>query len=67
MRQSSPTFSAIKRRQVMKLTILGAAGVRTLLVLQSIIARQHKVGLSELALMDVDLHRLEMMRDLCED
>ena len=51
----------------MKLTILGAAGVRTLLVLQSIIARQHKVGLSELALMDVDLHRLEMMRDLCED
>jgi 6-phospho-beta-glucosidase len=50
----------------MKLTILGAAGVRTPLVLQSIIARQHKVGLSELALMDVDAHRLELMRGLCE-
>ncbi len=50
----------------MKLTILGAAGVRTPLVLQSIIARRHKVGLSELALMDVDAHRLELMRGLCE-
>jgi len=50
----------------MKLTIIGAAGVRTPLVLQSIIARQHKVGLSELALMDVDARRLELMRGLCE-
>jgi 6-phospho-beta-glucosidase len=50
----------------MKLTILGAAGVRTPLVLQSIIAHQYKVGLSELALMDVDVHRLELMRSLCE-
>jgi len=50
----------------MKLTILGAAGVRTPLVLQSIIARQHKVGLSELALMDVDAGRLDLMRSLCE-
>ena len=50
----------------MKLTILGAAGVRTPLVLQSIIARQHQVGLSELVLMDVDVNRLELMRALCE-
>jgi 6-phospho-beta-glucosidase len=50
----------------MKLTILGAAGVRTPLVLQSVIARQHRIGLSELALMDVDAHRLELMRGLCE-
>ena len=50
----------------MKLTILGAAGVRTPLVLQSVIARQHRIGLSELALMDVDAHRLDLMRGLCE-
>jgi 6-phospho-beta-glucosidase len=50
----------------MKLTILGAAGVRTPLVLQSIIAQQDKVGLGELVLMDVDAHRLELMRGLCE-
>ena len=50
----------------MKLTILGAAGVRTPLVLQSILARKQQVGLSELALVDVDAGRLELMRNLCE-
>lgn len=50
----------------MKLTILGAAGVRTPLVLRSIIARQQRIGLSELALMDVDAERLKLMRALCE-
>lgn len=50
----------------MKLTILGAAGIRTPLVLQSIIARQNQIGLDELALMDVDGKRLELMRALCE-
>lgn len=50
----------------MKLTILGAAGVRTPLVLQSIIARQPQIGLTELALMDIDANRLALMRTLCE-
>lgn len=49
----------------MKLTILGAAGVRTPLVLQSILARQHQLGLDELALMDVDGKRLGLMHALC--
>lgn len=49
----------------MQLTILGAAGVRTPLVLESIISRQEQVGLSHLVLMDVDTRRLEIMRALC--
>lgn len=49
----------------MRLTILGAAGVRTPLMLQSIIARQSHIGLSELVLMDVDANRLTLMRALC--
>jgi 6-phospho-beta-glucosidase len=48
-----------------KLTILGAAGVRTPLVLQSIIARQQQVGLTELALMDIDPRRLGLTQALC--
>ena len=50
----------------MKLTILGAAGVRTPLILKSIIARQDKLGLRELALMDIDADRLGLMRSLCD-
>ena len=50
----------------MKLTILGAAGVRTPLVLQSIMARQQHIGLTELVLMDIDGARLGLMRALCE-
>src|SRR5258705_11770962 len=50
----------------MKLTILGAAGVRTPLMLQSIAARCERIGLTELALMDIDANRLGLMRALCE-
>ncbi len=50
----------------MKLTILGAAGVRTPLVLKSIIECQDRLGLNELALMDVDAHRLDLIRQVCE-
>ena len=50
----------------MKLAILGAAGVRTPLMLQSIITRQERVELTELALMDIDSRRLELMRALCQ-
>jgi 6-phospho-beta-glucosidase len=45
----------------MKLTIIGAAGVRTPLIIQSIIARQEKLKLDELCLMDIDSERLELI------
>jgi 6-phospho-beta-glucosidase len=45
----------------MKITIIGAAGVRTPLILRSIIARQDMLGLHELALMDIDGERLELI------
>jgi 6-phospho-beta-glucosidase len=45
----------------MKVTIIGAAGVRTPLILRSIIARQEKLDLHELALMDIDGERLELI------
>ncbi len=45
----------------MKLTILGAAGVRTPLIVQEIITRQNALGITELWLMDVDAERLELI------
>ncbi len=45
----------------MKLTILGAAGVRTPLIVQEIITRQDALGITELWLMDVDAGRLELI------
>ncbi len=45
----------------MKITILGAAGVRTPLILQAMFARQDRIGLDELALMDIDEERLELI------
>jgi 6-phospho-beta-glucosidase len=45
----------------MKLTIIGAAGVRTPLIVKAIIRRQERLGLSELALMDIDSERLEVI------
>ncbi|MEJ5203026.1 MAG: hypothetical protein WHV66_12405 [Anaerolineales bacterium] len=45
----------------MKLTILGAAGVRTPLMIQSILRRQERIGIDELALMDIDGERLELI------
>lgn len=48
----------------MKITIIGAGGVRTPLVLKSILARQERLGLTELALMDVDAEHLELIRAL---
>jgi 6-phospho-beta-glucosidase len=43
----------------MKIAILGAAGVRTPLIVESVILRQETLGLDELALMDIDEDRLE--------
>lgn len=45
----------------MKITIIGAAGVRTPLIVQAMIKRQEVLGLEELALMDIDGERLEVI------
>jgi 6-phospho-beta-glucosidase len=44
-----------------KLTIIGAAGLRTPLIVEAIIRRQEHLGISELALMDIDAERLEIV------
>ncbi len=48
----------------MKIAILGAGGVRTPLIVQAMAARQERLGLTELALMDVDGGRLELVAAL---
>lgn len=48
----------------MKITIIGAGGVRTPLMLKSFLARQERLGLTELVLMDVDAEHLELIRAL---
>lgn len=45
----------------MKISILGAAGVRTPLIVQAIQARQDRLGLTELSLMDIDADHLELI------
>lgn len=45
----------------MKITILGAAGVRTPLIVQAMVRRQERLGLDELALMDIDGERLALI------
>ncbi len=49
----------------MKVTILGAGGVRTPLLLQAIFL-QDRLGLSELALMDIDGERLDLIGALTD-
>jgi 6-phospho-beta-glucosidase len=48
----------------MKIAVIGAAGARTPLILQAMVAWQERIGLSELALMDVDGERLELIASL---
>ena len=48
----------------MKITIIGAGGVRTPLMLKSFLTRQERLNLTELALMDVDGEHLELIRAL---
>lgn len=45
----------------MKIAILGAAGVRSPLLIEAIGRRQERLGLRELALMDIDGERLELI------
>jgi 6-phospho-beta-glucosidase len=42
----------------MKLTIIGAGGVRTPLLIQALYKRQERLGIDRLSLMDIDLDRL---------
>jgi len=49
-----------------KLTFIGAGGVRTPLVIESVLAFQSRIPLTELCLMDVDTERLELMRMVSE-
>jgi 6-phospho-beta-glucosidase len=48
----------------MKIAIIGAAGLRTPLIIRSIIARQANLGVHELALMDIDGDRLDLIGKL---
>jgi 6-phospho-beta-glucosidase len=45
----------------MKIAIIGAGGVRTPLIIQAILKRQDILGITELALMDIDGERLELI------
>ncbi len=45
----------------MKLTIIGGAGLRTPLIIKAILARQDRLDIHELALMDIDEERLELI------
>lgn len=46
----------------MKLTFIGAGGVRTPLVIQSILNYQERLPLARVCLMDIDAERLDLMR-----
>jgi 6-phospho-beta-glucosidase len=45
----------------MKIAVIGAAGVRTPLIVQAMARRQERLGLDELSLMDIDGQRLELI------
>lgn len=51
----------------MKITVLGAAGVRTPLLVQAILMRHERIGLQELALMDINGDRLELIGAITRD
>jgi 6-phospho-beta-glucosidase len=44
-----------------KISIIGAGGVRTPLIVKALVQRQDRLGLSELALMDIDAEHLELI------
>jgi 6-phospho-beta-glucosidase len=51
----------------MKITFIGAGGVRTPLVIESILAFQSRIPLTELCLMDIDSDRLDLIRMVSEN
>jgi 6-phospho-beta-glucosidase len=50
----------------MKLSFIGAGGVRTPLVIQSVLSFQDKLPLDEVCMMDIDAERLELMKMACK-
>lgn len=50
----------------MKICILGGAGVRTPIIVNSMIHRQERLGITELALMDIDGEKLELIGRVIE-
>jgi 6-phospho-beta-glucosidase len=50
----------------LKIAILGAGGVRTPLIVGAMLRRRERLGLTELALMDVDADRLDMIGELAQ-
>ncbi len=46
----------------MKIAILGGGGMRTPLLVQAVLVRQARLGVDELAIMDTDAERMELMR-----
>jgi 6-phospho-beta-glucosidase len=51
----------------MKIAILGGAGLRTPLIIRSMVKRQKELGLSELFLMDTDARQLELTGAITEE
>ena len=45
----------------MKITIIGGAGLRTPIIIKAILARQNRLNIHELVLMDIDEERLELI------
>lgn len=48
----------------MKLTIIGGAGLRTPLIIKAILARQDRLDIHELVLLDIDEERLQLIEAL---
>ena len=55
-----------KRGVRLKIAILGAGGVRTPLIVGAMLRRRERLGLTELALMDVDAERLDIIGELAQ-
>jgi 6-phospho-beta-glucosidase len=55
-----------RSEKIMKITLIGAAGVRTPLLVHGLAGAGHKVSLKELALWDTDAERLKAMARVAE-
>ncbi len=51
----------------MKLTLIGGGGVRSPLFVMTLLRWQKRIGITELCLMDIDSHKLELFGSLCRE
>jgi 6-phospho-beta-glucosidase len=51
----------VNKEKLLKIALIGAAGVRTPLIVEAMVRRQGRLRLDELALMDIDGERLEVI------